>query len=232
MMKKIGVLGGLGPQATMDFEARVHAVAQQLVPPHGNSGYPPMMVFYHRAPPFLANPDLTPVLPMQPDPALLEGAARLGAWADFLVITANGPHRMAAAIEQAAGCPLLSIIEVTLAEVARRQPRLVGVFGLGPVRVYLEPLAQRDIPHVTLDAARQAEVDPAVISLMEGRAGSPPHPAVVRAVADLRAAGADLIILGCTELPLLLGPEAASAPDLLNPAQLLAEAAVRRAFAD
>jgi aspartate racemase len=169
---------------------------------------------------------------MQPDPALLEGAARLGAWADFLVITANGPHRMAAAIEQAAGGPLLSIIELTLAEVARRQPRLVGVFGLGPVRVYLEPMAERGIAHVTIDEALQAEVDVAVRSLMEGRAKRPPHEDIIRAVATLRAAGADLIILGCTELPLLLGPEAASAPDLLNPAQLLAEAAVRRAFAD
>jgi len=32
-MKTIGVLGGLGPQATMDFEARLHAVSQQLIAP-------------------------------------------------------------------------------------------------------------------------------------------------------------------------------------------------------
>jgi aspartate racemase len=231
-MKKIGVLGGLGPQATMDFEARVHAVAQQQIPPHFNSGYPPMMVYYHRAPPMLAQDDGHPILPMQPDPDLLDGAARLGAWADFVVITANGPHLMAAAIEQAAGRPLLNIIEITLDEVERRHPRLVGVFGFGPVRVYLEPLARRGIPHITIDEALQAEVDVAVRSLMEGRAKRPPHEDIVRAVATLRAAGADLIILGCTELPLLLGPEAANAPDLLNPAQLLAEAAVRRALAE
>src|SRR5262245_30993925 len=40
-MKTIGVLGGLGPQATMDFEARVHRVAQRLIPPDKNCGYPP-----------------------------------------------------------------------------------------------------------------------------------------------------------------------------------------------
>jgi aspartate racemase len=106
------------------------------------------------------------------------------------------------------------------------------VFGFGPVRVYLEPLAQRDIPHITIDEALQAEVDVAVRSMMEGRAKRPPHEDIVRAVATLRAAGADLIILGCTELPLLLGPEADTAPDLLNPAQLLAEAAVRRALGE
>lgn len=230
-MKKIGVLGGLGPQATMDFERRIHAVARRLNPAPGNSSAPPMMVYYHRRPPFVVNADYTPVRPMQGDPVLLDAAARLGAWADFLVVTANAPHMFAPAIEQAAGCPLLSIIEVTLAEVARRQPQCVGVFGFGPVRVYLEPLEARGIPHITIDADLQAEVDAGVMALWEDRAGPPPYDAVARAVATLRAAGADLIILGCTELPLLLGPEADTAPDLLNPAQLLADAAVRRALA-
>jgi aspartate racemase len=231
-MKKIGVLGGIGPQATMDFEERVHAVAQQLIPPRFNGGYPPMMVYYHRAAPMLADEDGRPILPIQPDPRMVDAAARLGAWADFLVIPSNGGHVLAPAIAQATDCPLLSMIEVTLAEVARRRPRLVGVFGFGPVRVYLEPMRERGIPHVTIDEALQAEVDVAVRSLMEGRAKRPPHEDVIRAVATLRAAGADLNILGCTELPLLLGPEADTAPDLLNPAQLLAEAAVRRALGD
>ncbi len=45
-MKTIGVLGGLGPQATMDFEARVHRAAQKLIPQLKNAGYPPMLVYY------------------------------------------------------------------------------------------------------------------------------------------------------------------------------------------
>ena len=40
-MKTFGVLGGLGPQATTDFEARVHHVAQRLIPQYLNTGYPP-----------------------------------------------------------------------------------------------------------------------------------------------------------------------------------------------
>ena len=49
------------------------------------------------------------------------------------------------------------------------------------------------------------------------------------AVEQVRSAGAPLTVLGCTEIPLLLG-EAAEADDLINPAQLLAEAAVRFAL--
>ena len=43
-----GILGGMGPQATMDFEVRLHRVAQQLIPQHFGFGYPPIVVRYCR----------------------------------------------------------------------------------------------------------------------------------------------------------------------------------------
>src|SRR5436309_4334296 len=86
-MKTIGVLGGLGPQATMDFEARIHAVSQQLTPPKANPSYPPMVVYYYRHSPFLMREEHTPVFPLQPDPRILDAVKKLGACADFLVIT-------------------------------------------------------------------------------------------------------------------------------------------------
>src|SRR5690242_10333772 len=63
IMKTIGVLGGLGPQATMDFEARVHRVAQRLIPADRNGGYPPMVVYYCRHPPVLLTDRGTPQIP-------------------------------------------------------------------------------------------------------------------------------------------------------------------------
>src|SRR5919199_482319 len=108
-MQTIGVLGGLGPQATMDFEARVHAVSQRLILQHANGGYPPMVVYYYRQGPFLLNEDGSPVLPLPPDPRPLGAARRLGALADFLVIAANGPHVIRDAIERAAGRAVLSM---------------------------------------------------------------------------------------------------------------------------
>ena len=89
-MKTIGVLGGLGPQTTMDFEARLHAVAQRLIPQLANRGYPPMIVYYLRCPPFVMGADFRPVLPLQPGPQLIEAARRLGPLVDTLLITANG----------------------------------------------------------------------------------------------------------------------------------------------
>jgi hypothetical protein len=127
-VKTIGVLGGLGPQATMDFEARIHTVSQRLIPQRWGSGYPPMLVYYFRHSPVVLGDDFRPVFPAQPDPRLLDAAKRLGEWVDFLVITANAPHMFHEQIERAAECPILSMIEVTMSGRTMKD-------GRDPVRV-------------------------------------------------------------------------------------------------
>lgn len=230
-MKTIGVLGGLGPQATMDFETRVHAVSQRLIPSDGNQGYPPMVVYYHRRAPVVTADDGTPIQPYQTDPRLLDAARRLGAWTDFLVITSNGVHYFQEAIEAAAGRPVLSMIDLTLDEVRRRDWRKVGVLTYIEPRVYRLPLEGLGLTCELIDADQQAPLNDAIVAYAAGQAGPADSAAVSWAVESLRGRGVDGIILGCTELPLLLG-EAAGAPDLINPAALLAEAAVRRAIGD
>lgn len=71
-MKTIGVLGGMGPQATIDFEARVHRAAQQRVPQHANEGYPPMVSAFVRHAPVTVGPDGKPS-----DPLTLDERGRL-----------------------------------------------------------------------------------------------------------------------------------------------------------
>jgi aspartate racemase len=213
----------------MDFEARVHAVSQRLIPPRFNSGYPPMVVCYFREAPVLVNEDGTPLLPMQPNPRLLEEVARLGSWADFLVITANGPHVMRDAIEAAAGIPLLSMIDITLEEIKGRQPEKVGVLGLGEPMVYLRPLEGLGIACETIPLELRDRLDRAIFALMEGRVDDESRQVAREAVQELRDKGADVTILGCTEIPLLLGDEA-ERDDLINPLALLAEAVVKHAI--
>src|SRR5262245_53237827 len=228
-MKTIGILGGMGPQATMDFEMRVHRVAQRLIPPHFNGGYPPMVVFYCRHAPILVTDTGMPQRPLRLNPRMLEAAKRLGGLADFVVVPCNGAHLFQAEIEQAAGRKVLSMIEATLDEVRRRRWQRVGVLGLGDPVVYTEPMRRLGIAWETADAERRAALDGAVFRLIEGRDDAESAAAARAAVADLRARRVDGVILGCTEVPLLLR-EAAEAVDLINPAELLAEAAVKAAL--
>ena len=235
-MKTIGVLGGLGPQATMDFEARVHRAAQRLLPPKFNSGYPPMVVLYVRHPAPLMDESGAPLRPPRPDPRLLQEAKALGLMADFLVIASNSVHVFQADIEAASGRKVLSMIDVALEEVQRRSWRRVGVLGYGDPVVYTARMDRLGLGFEVAEPSTRAALDAAIVRLIEGRtdassdtSSDASSDAAHAAVQELRAKRVDGIILGCTEIPLLLR-DAAEAQDLLNPAQFLAEAAVRAAI--
>ena len=228
-MKTIGVLGGIGPQATMDFEVRLHRESQRRITPRMNGGYPPMIVYYHRRPPVIVGDDGLHREPIEADPELLRAAGRLGGTADFLVITANGAHLVQDEIERAAGKRVLSMIDVTLDEVQRKGWARVGVLGLGDPIVYTRRLDALGIRHETLDPERRPPLNQAIFRVMEGREDDAGRRLAREAVERLRGRQPDGVILGCTELPFLLGAHAEGA-DLLNPLQLLAESAVRHAL--
>ena len=228
----MGVLGGIGPQATMDFEVRVHAVAQRLIPQRANFGYPPMIVCYLRQPPFVVGADLRPSYPFEPAPGLAELLPRFGQMVDFIVCPANAPHLLQGYIEATTGRPMLSMIDCVVTETRQRGWLHVGVLGLGEPRVYLAPLQAAGVTCEILSGepgGLRDRLDQAVWAVMEGRASAAETALAAEAVATLRARGVDGVVLGCTEIPLMLGA-VADAAELLNPVQLLAEAAVRFAI--
>jgi aspartate racemase len=231
-MKTIGVLGGMGPQATMDFEARVHKVSQKLLPQFANSGYPPMVVHYHRQGPVVLDDHQKPMQPLRPEPSLMARLGKLGEMVDFIVIPSNTPHLFRDLIEEASGRKVLSMIDATLEEVQRRGWRRVGVPGFGEPKVYTKELDRVGVASETFSGETgglRDRLDRAILALMAGQSGPEDSKAAMEAIDTLRARGVDGIILGCTEIPLLLG-DAAEAPDLINPAQMLAEAADRFAI--
>ena len=229
-MKRMGVLGGMSAQATTDFEAHVHRCAQRLIPQDWNRGYPPMVVWYHRELPMRHGADGQPVEPRQVDPQLVEAAARLAPLVDFLVVPCNSAHVGLAELREAARRPVLSMIDVVLDDAVRRKCRRVGVLGArGAPRPYVDGLRERGITGELIDAALQQRLDAGIRAVMEGREGKDEREAAREAVAALRARPVDAVVLGCTEIPLLLADEG-EAPDLINPAALLAEAAVRYAI--
>jgi aspartate racemase len=226
----MGVLGGMSAQATMDFEARVHRASQRLLPQDWNHGYPPMVVWYHRGLPILRGDDGRPVMPRQIDPQVIDAAAQLGKLVDFLVVPCNAAHVGLREIREAAGCPVLSMIDVAVDEVARRKCRRVGVLGaFGAPPTYVDALRQRNVECEQIDAALQSRLDAGIQAVMEGADDKQETEAARAAVGVLRARDVQAVVLGCTEIPLLLRDES-DAADLINPAALLAEAAVRFAI--
>jgi aspartate racemase len=104
---------------------------------------------------------------------------------------------------------------------------LLGARGVPPQ--YVDGLAQRGIASERIDTALQQRLDAGIQAVMEGREGKEELEAARDAVRTLRARPVGAVVLGCTEIPLLLGDDA-DAPDLISPAALLADAAVRFAI--
>jgi aspartate racemase len=228
-MRTIGVLGGIGPQATMDFERRVHDEARRRRPPYLNEGYPPMVTVYLRHAPVLLDDDGRPRKPLALDPRVLEAATRLGEWADLLAIPSNTPHLFLQEIRRASSGEVVSIVDVTVEELRQHAVTRVGLVGLGVPQVYEERLRSESIEVIVAPEPVREQLDDAILRLMEGRTTGVQREAARTAVRSVRAAGAPVTILGCTEIPLLLGPEA-EREDLVNPGQLLARTVVRRAM--
>jgi aspartate racemase len=221
----------MSAQATMDFEARVHPCAQRLIAQDWGRGYPPMVVWYHREGPMRLDEAGRPLEPRQIHPAVVEAAGRLGAIADFLVVPCNAAHVGLDELRRAAGCPVLSMIDVVVDDVVRRRARRVGLLGAhGVPPPYLEAFARRQVAVERIEADLQGHVNAGIQAVMEGREAKEHTEWARAAVDELRGRGVDAVVLGCTEIPLLLGEES-DAADLVNPAALLAEAAVRFSIA-
>jgi aspartate racemase len=232
-MKTIGILGGMGPQATMDFEQRIHRVAQQLTPQDVNRGYPPMVVMYHRNAPMKLREDGEVLEPLEPDPNLLELARQLGSVVDFLVIPCNTAHLFFHEIEEAAGRKVLSIVDITIEEIVRRGVSKVGLLAVEETlkyRLYQDRLEARGISWETIPRGLMRRLDNAIYKLMEGgdpsKLSAPAHQAGHYLLVDKDVSH---VLFACTELPLFFKGDPFPR-NMLNPNQLLAEAAVRYAL--
>jgi aspartate racemase len=142
---------------------------------------------------------------------LLAGAARAlqAAGADFLVLCTNTMHRVAGAIEAAVRIPLLHIADPTAAAIRRAGIRTVGLLGTRFTMeqdFYSGRLRERHGLAVLVPDAAEREAVHRVIyaELCVGRIETASREAYRRVMAGLAARGAQGIILGCTEISLLV----------------------------
>jgi aspartate racemase len=228
-MKTIGIIGGIGPQATMAFEAYLHEASRRSIPAKANSGYPPLWVRYIRGAPIRLNPDGTPVVPFEPSLTLLDSARTLGGLCDFLVITSNSPHVFINEIQEAAQKPVVNMLELVVSEIKKKGYKKVGIMGIsGSLRngLYEKPLTREGIVSETMTLEIGSRLDTAIFRVMEGVVDEDGKRVAREGLQFLRDRQCDAIILGCTEIPFLLADEV-RAGDLIDPLKLLAEEAVK-----
>lgn len=215
--RTIGVIGGMGPAATADFLALLVAG----VPAARDTDHPRVLI------------DSNPHVPdrnaaalhggTSPGPALAamaDGLVRGGA--EILAMPCNAAHGWADAIVAA---PFVSMIDAAVAEAMAHGPRAIGVLAVGATLAL--DVYGRASP-VPVLAGDLAVVQPAVNAIKAGDTSGAVRAALAGEAARLVAAGAQVIIAACTEVPLVLGPGDVAVP-LINSTAALARATLAAA---
>lgn len=156
------------------------------------------------------------------------------AGADFLVLCSNTMHKVAPRIEAAVGIPLFHIADPTAEEIRRAGLSTVGLLGTRFTMeqdFYRDRLRERHGIEVLVPGREDREAVHRIIydELCHGVIEPASRAAYRRIMADLTARGAEAIILGCTEISLLVGPEDAEVP-LFDTAGIHARKAADRAL--
>lgn len=169
--------------------------------------------------------------------AILAGAAQQlqSTGADCVLIGTNTMHKVAPEVQAATDVPLLHIADVTADAIIRTGLGTVGLMGTSFTMeqpFYVERLAERGIACVVPNQRQREEIHRIIFEeLCQGKVLDTSRKWLQLCIANLQARGAQGVVLGCTELPLILRPGDSAVP-MFDTTSLHAMAAVDFALAD
>jgi aspartate racemase len=164
---------------------------------------------------------------------MLRSAEKLAkAGADFLICPDNTIHQAFDLVEHRSPRPWLHIAREVAAEAKRRGHKRLAVLGtkyLMEGSVYREALKAAGIEHRVPGAEQRVRINQIIFEELVNGQFLPRSLAYhIEVIRELKAEGCDAVVLGCTEIPLLVMPEDSPLP-ALDSTRLLARAAVRKA---
>jgi aspartate racemase len=159
--------------------------------------------------------------------------AKIGA--DFLICPDNTIHRALPYVEPRSRLPWLHIAEIVTAEAVKRGFGRLGLTGtrwLVESDIYPEKLAAHGLEYARPDAVEREEINRIIMEELVYGVFKPEAVAYFqRVIARMKDGGCDAVVLGCTEIPLIINDANSQLPTL-DSTRLLARAALRRAMLD
>jgi aspartate racemase len=210
--KILGVLGGMGPLASAQFMLRLTL----LTPAGRDQDHIPTVLWSDPRVPDRTGGRLSGGA--DPLPWLLrgiEGLRRAGCGA--IAIPCNTAHGWYDAMRDAAGVPILHIVDAAAQELRRLRiaPGRVGVMGTQAtlaMRLYQDRLGSLGWDCIVPDQEEMDRLVSPAIALVKANRVADAYAPLADAVRRLAARGATSVVLGCTEIP--LGIQAGPPPDL------------------
>jgi aspartate racemase len=229
-LKIIGLIGGMSWESTVPYYRQINETVKERLGGLHSARVILYSVDFHEI------ERLQHLGDWQAAGAVLANAARAleAAGADFIVLCTNTMHRVAPAIEAAVRIPLLHIADPTADAIKRSGFSTVGLLGTlftMEQPFYKDRLRQRHGLTVLVPTSSDQEVIHRVIyeELCLGKIVAESRSEYRRIMASLVDQGAEAIILGCTEISLLVGQSDAAVP-LFDTTALHARKAAERAL--
>jgi aspartate racemase len=230
MHKKIGILGGMSPESTVEYYQYItHSYTDRF----GDYGYPEIIIYSVSFQPYVDWPqqDRWDLVAQ----GLSEAAQKLeAAGADFIVIATNTMHLVFDQVQASVSVPMLSLLDAVGEAILARGMKTVGLLGTKFAMekgFYQDALARRGITVLVPDADDREYVNAVIYDeLVAGQIRDESRAGFVTIIERLAERGAEGVILGCTEIPLLVGEADAGIP-LFDTTVIHAEAALNYALA-
>lgn len=229
--RTIGVLGGMGPLATVDLYRKII----EHTPARVDQDHLPVLI---DADPSV--PDRTQALlhgGEDPVPWLVRGARRLAdAGASFIVIPCNTAHAFLDRVRSTCTVPIIDMIGETAREAARNVPEgarvgILATSGTIAAGLYQSALREHGLVPIVPDEPEQALVMETITRVKSGDVTESAAIPAIDAARKLETGGAHALLAACTELPVVLRADQFSVP-LIDPTDVLARAAIRVATVD
>lgn len=227
----IGVVGGIGPESTIDYYRAMIAAYRER---RSDGSYPAIVITSIDASAMLGalmQGEFDTVTDMMVSE--LERLERAGA--GIALLAANSPHVVFDQVQRRSPLPLVSIVEATRDEAVRLGLKRLGLFGTRYTmqgHFYQDVFGAAGLALVVPDEAEQAYIhDKYMSELVKGVLIAETRERLLGIVAQLKTRnGIDGVILGGTELPLILRDATASGIPLLDTTVIHAKAIVARAM--
>ena len=230
-MKILGIIGGLGPESTVDYYQRIIALYRERT---GDGSYPEFIinsVDLKKGLDFMDANDLTGMADY-----LLQGVGKLArAGADFGLISANTPHIVFEEVASKSPIPLISIVEATCAAAKARKLKRLALLGTRFTMqgtFYSKVFTREGIDLVAPDAKDQEYIhDKYLNELVPGKFLPETRDGLLAIIDRMQArSGIDGVILAGTELPLILRDPDHKGIPLLDTTKIHCQAAVAEMF--
>ena len=216
-----GVLGGMGPEATIDFMSRI----LRMNPSGTDQDHLRMLVDQNPQVPNRYEA-ITGKIPSA-GPALARMATGLErAGADFLVMTCNSAHAFQGDIEQSVSIPFLSMIEMVLQDIHEQYPGtgsvgIMAAHGCLEAKIYQQALEANGLQSILWNEEEIQQFMNDVYRIKSGVLDHAVRDSLLELGEILQSRGAEVLIAGCTEIPLLIEPGDFAIP-LLSSTDILA----------